>query len=113
MGSDDAASSPLRVSEGGVRLRLRVTPKASANRIGTVVADGAGDGWLQITVTAVPQDGRANRAVIALLAQRWKLAKSAMTVVRGLTDRRKTVEITAEDPTALIARLTELIAESS
>lgn len=91
---------------------MRVTPKASADRVGAVVADETGAGWLQVAVTAVPEDGKANKAVIALLAKRWKLPKSTLSVVRGTTDRRKLVEIAHPDPAALQARLAALIAQA-
>ena len=40
-----------------------------------------------------PESGKANGAVIALLAKEWGVAKSAISVVSGATDRRKLVEI--------------------
>lgn len=92
-------------------LRVRVTPNASADRIGAVVADETGEGWLQVAVTAVPEDGKANRAVTALLAKRWRLPKSALAVVLGATDRRKIVEIAQPDPEGLLARLQVVIAD--
>lgn len=73
-------------------LHLRVTPKASANRI---KAERQPDGsWLlKVYVTAVPEDGKANAAVIKLLAKELKCAPSSLTITRGLTDRNKTVRI--------------------
>ena len=88
---------------------MRVTPKASSDRVGAVVADETGEGWLQVAVTAVPENGKANKAVVTLLAKRWKLAKSSLDVVRGATDRRKVIEIADPDPSALQARLATLI----
>ena len=70
-----ATPSPFTVLNGRLRLRLRVTPKASADRIGSVVADETGAAWLQVAVTAMPEGGRANKAVVALLAKRWRLPK--------------------------------------
>lgn len=110
MDSAPPSLSPFSPQPGCLHLRIRVTPKASAERIGAVVADATGEGWLQVTVTAVPENGKANKAVIALLAKRWKLPKSSLEVVRGATDRRKIVEIADPDPAALQARLEELIA---
>lgn len=101
--------SPFSLQPDRLHLRVRVTPKASADRLGTVVADETGEGWLQVAVTAVPENAKANKAVIALLAKRWKLAKSSLEVVRGATDRRKVLEIADPDPAALQARLEALI----
>ena len=101
--------SPFSLQPDGLHLRAKVTPKASSARLGTVVADETGEGWLQVAVTAVPEDGKANKAVIALLAKRWKLPKSSLEVVRGATDRRKLIEIADTDPAALQSRLLALI----
>jgi uncharacterized protein YggU (UPF0235/DUF167 family) len=55
-------------------------------------------------VTAPPADGAANEAVIALLAREWRLPRSALSVVAGAGDRRKTIRIDG-DPAALAGRL--------
>ncbi len=80
----------------GVRLRLRVTPKAKAAGIGGWRRDGAGEERLRIAVTAPPDKGKANRAVIALLARTLGCAKSDITLVAGDTGRNKTLEIAGE-----------------
>lgn len=61
---------------------------------------------MKIGVTAPPEDGKANAALIRLLAKSWKLSKSDLTIVLGMTDRRKTVEI-AGDSGLLMRRLTD------
>lgn len=97
--------SPFQAAEGGVRVAVRVTPKASADRVRGVVLDEAGVAWLQVTVTAVPEDGRANKAVAVLLARRWRVPKSSIDVIQGTADRRKILLIRADEPAALAARL--------
>lgn len=77
----------------GIRLRLKVAPKAKRNEIGGWLDEPDGSRMLKIAVTAAPEDGKANAAVIALLAKEWGVAKSAISVVAGATDRRKIVEI--------------------
>ena len=86
-----------------IRLAVKVTPKASADRIQGWAEDEAGERVLKIAVTAVPEDGKANKAVIALLAKRLKLPKSAITIASGETARRKTLLIDG-DP-GLLAQL--------
>lgn len=72
---------------------LRVTPNAAADRIeGTETRDD-GNTVLRIRVTAVPDKGKANAAVIALLAKAIGVPKSAITLVSGETARLKTVRI--------------------
>ena len=53
------------------------------------------DGQLKIRVTVVPEDGKANKAVIALLAKALGVSKSSVTIVRGETARDKLVRIDA------------------
>jgi uncharacterized protein (TIGR00251 family) len=82
--------------EAGIRLRLKVQPKA--RREGIVGWTPDPDGMaLKLSVGAPPEDGKANAAVIALLAKSLGVAKSAISVVSGATDRRKLVEIRGDD----------------
>lgn len=76
----------------GDTLRVRVTPKASSNRI---KAERQVDGTLliRVYVTTAPEDGKANAAVIALLAKELGVAKSSFTITHGLTDRNKIIHI--------------------
>jgi len=67
-----------------VLLHVRVQPKARAN----AVKDWRGDA-LRVSVTAAPEDGKANRAVIALLAEMFDVAPSSIDLVRGAASRDK------------------------
>lgn len=77
-----------RLAKDGTRFSVRVTPKASRNRI--VVDD---DGLIRVYVTTVPEDGKATAAVIKLLAKAIGVAKSDLTLVRGATDRVKVFQV--------------------
>jgi uncharacterized protein (TIGR00251 family) len=77
----------------GLRVRLKVAPKSKRNEIGGWLEQPDGGKALKVAVTAAPEDGKANAAVVALLAKEWGVAKSAISVVAGATDRRKIVEI--------------------
>jgi uncharacterized protein len=89
----------------GIRLRLKVAPKARRNEIGGWLDEPDGGKALKVAVTAAPEDGKANAAVVALLAKEWGVAKSAISVVAGATDRRKIVEI--RGPSAELIRKIE------
>ncbi len=78
-------------------------PRAAAERIGEVVDDGRGP-RLRVHVTAAPHDGKANAAMIRLLARTWRLPKSALAVVAGAGGRDKVVSILG-DAEALAAKL--------
>lgn len=85
-------------------VRLKVTPKARRAAVSGSVADPDGSMRLKVAVTALPADGAANEAVIALLAKEWRLPKSALSIATGAADRRKTVRIVG-DATELAGRL--------
>jgi uncharacterized protein (TIGR00251 family) len=85
------ASSFYRASAEGLLLFLRVTPNAGRDVIDGVETRDDNSTVLRIRVAAVPDKGRANAAVIALLAKQLRLPKSSMTLVSGETARMKTV----------------------
>ena len=85
--------SPFAAVPGGVSVNVRLTPKASRDRIGPVAEDADGGQVLRVQVTAVPEDGKANKALIKLLAKCWRLPKTALTVKKGAKDRRKIIHI--------------------
>ncbi|MFD1795308.1 DUF167 domain-containing protein [Paracoccus aurantiacus] len=72
------------LAEPGTRFDVRVTPGASADRIFT-----DDKGAIRVHVTAVPENGKATAAVIALLAKAIGVPKSQLTCVRGETARDK------------------------
>ena len=95
---------PFQAVAGGVRVILKVTPKAKRAGFGGLLADTNGGQALKVAVSAAPEAGKANDAVIALLAKEWGVAKSAISVVTGATGRRKVVEIRGPSA-ALLAQL--------
>lgn len=101
------ASSAFEGRPDGIRLQLRVTPNAGLDRIDGTETRDDGTAVLRVRVTAVPDKGKANAAVIALLAKSLGVAKSAITLLSGDTARQKTLHI-AGDPDALAAALAKL-----
>lgn len=77
----------------GERIAVLVQPKASKNQVEGPVPDAAGKQWLKIRVTAAPEDGKANDAVIRLLADYWSMAPSRLEVASGHTNRRKLIQV--------------------
>jgi uncharacterized protein (TIGR00251 family) len=75
-----------------IRVRLRVSPGARK----TELAGRHGDGW-KVRVSAPPENGRANDAVLALLAERVGLPRRALSIVSGHKGRDKVVEMTGID----------------
>lgn len=66
-------------------------------------------GRLRVVVSAPPTDGKANRAVVALLAEVFGVPPSAVTILRGETGRKKTVRIEG----ATQASLDQLLRQAS
>jgi len=95
---------PFSAAAGGIRVRLRVQPKARRDRIDGPAPEPDGGVALKVAVTAAPEDGRANAAVIALLADAWKLPKSRFTLLSGATGRHKTIHLQG-DPQRLMQTL--------
>ncbi len=87
-------TSPLRPGKGGVLLAVRVTPKSSRDEVAGLHVASDGSISLAVMVTAVPDKGRANAAVIATLAKACRMPKSAFALVAGETERNKTILVT-------------------
>jgi len=104
----DPMSSAVTPVADGVRVALRLTPKASRTAIQGLAPEADGGMVLKASVTTVPEDGKANAALIALLAKAWRLPKGAFTIVAGATDRRKIIHV-AGDPAELTVLLREKI----
>jgi uncharacterized protein len=78
----------VEMGEPTSRLRLRVSPGAAR----TEIAGRHGDGW-KVRVGAPPESGRANQAVVRLLAERLGIPPASVSVVSGHTARNKVVEL--------------------
>lgn len=76
--------------KGQARLQVRVTPKASANRVRIEERKGERP-RVRVDVTVAPEDGKANKQVLKLLAKELGLPKSALLIARGHTSRDKVI----------------------
>ena len=82
-----AAGAILVLADSAGRLAVRVTPGAKTEAL--VIEAGK----LQVRVSAVPDDGQANAAVLALLAKALGVAPSRLALLRGGASREKLVSI--------------------
>ena len=85
------AEAILALADDEGRLAIRATPNARADAV-MLPADGAAC-VLAIRTTATPEDGRANAAILALLAAALGRPRAALTLLRGATARDKLVRI--------------------
>lgn len=74
------------------QIAVRATPNASANAV-VLPAEGA-PRVLAVRTTVTPEDGKANDAILTLLAEALGCPKSALALVRGATARDKLVHVT-------------------
>jgi len=107
--SFETSGLPLAAASGGLRVAVRLTPRGRADRIEGVVRLADGSPVLKASVGAPPEDGRANEALLRLLAAELGLARRDLAIVAGARSRNKSVRI-AGDSDVLLARLAAALA---
>lgn len=93
----------------GLRVAIRLVPRARADRVVAIGATAGGGRVLKATVTAPAESGRANGALLKLLACAWHIPHRDLSIIQGATSRGKVVHI-AGDPQQLSERITPAIA---
>jgi uncharacterized protein (TIGR00251 family) len=88
------SASPLREGRGGLVLAVRVTPKSSRDEITGLHVGADGAVALAVRVSPPPDKGKANKAVIEVVAKAARLPKSAISLIGGETDRHKHLLVT-------------------
>jgi uncharacterized protein len=108
---DAAAAQPYQPHPGGVRLVVRLTPRATRNGVDGVVVGADGRAALQLRVAARPVEGAANRALTAYLAAELDLRRSDVRIAAGETARLKRLDL-AGDPDLIVAHLADWIGKA-
>ena len=72
-----------------ITFAVRVIPRAKQNKV-----QPQADGSLKVHVTAPPEDGRANEAVVEVIAQWLGVKRREVEIIRGATNRNKVVRVT-------------------
>lgn len=103
---------PFSAGGKGLRLAVRLTPRASREGVDGVVEGADGRRMLQLRLAAPPVDGAANAALIAFVAKALRLRKSEVVLVSGEKSRLKLLELSG-DPADLAARVAAWIAASA
>jgi hypothetical protein len=93
---------------GGLRLMVRLTPRAGRDALGGLREIEPEQPLLLARVAAPPLEGAANAALVKLMAKALGVSKSAVTIAAGETSRIKALDI-AGDAAALEAALESLI----
>jgi uncharacterized protein (TIGR00251 family) len=105
---EPSATRPFRAVDGGVRLAVRLTPRASRDDVDGVFVDADGRPVLRVRGAAPPVDGSANAALIVYIASALGLRKSDISIVSGETARVKLITLSG-DADHIIRRLTDWI----
>jgi len=90
------APLPFRRTQAGIAVDIRLAPKASKNAVTGIDTLADGSRVLKVSVTAVPEKGKANKALLKLLSKSWGVGMQSLDLIKGAKDRNKTVLI--DDP---------------
>jgi uncharacterized protein len=91
------------VSGPSTRLRLRVSPGAASSEI----VGRHGDAW-KVRIAAHPDSGKANQALLELLAATLEVPRDRIEIVAGLGSRDKTIVVDGPNEAELEARMSAL-----
>lgn len=75
----------LKVTSDGIVVNLRISPNARKNEI---IKDGE---IVKVKITALPIDGKANKALVEYLSKLFKVPKTSIEILKGQTSKDKTV----------------------
>ena len=89
-------SVPWTAAPGGLRLRVHLTPKSAQDSLEGYGADAERRPVLRARVRAAPHDGKANAALIRLIAQSLDIAASSVTLVTGSAARTKVLFVAGD-----------------
>jgi uncharacterized protein len=101
-----SSAGPIVARSDGVALSVTVRPRAARNAVlGRSAAESPG-GSILVAVSAPPAGGRANAALIEVLAESVQLPKSRVAVIAGAASRRKIVLLSGT-PAVLQAQIAQ------
>jgi len=95
-------------TDNGVLLSITARPKSSRNAITGVHANR-----LKIAITEAPEKGKANTAIVKLLARALGIARRQIQLHSGATSTRKQFLITEIKVDGLISRMKQILAQDS
>lgn len=75
----------IRKTNEGIVVNLRISPNAKKNEI---IKDGE---IIKVKITALPIDGKANKALVEYLSKNFKIPKTSIEILKGETSKEKTI----------------------
>ena len=91
----------LHDGKTGAAIAVRVTPRASRNKIVEILADGT----IKIHIAAPPVDGEANEKLIEFLSDVLNIPRSRLEIVAGLSGRDKLISVLDMDAETVHQRI--------
>ena len=95
----------------GYFIRIKLTPGASFNGFKGLFCDEKNQVYLKGAVTVVPEKGKANKELIAMLAKALKIAKTQIKFISGETEHYKKLYIETQPSPEFSAKLAALLKE--
>ncbi len=93
-------AGPVSATESGVRLQLRIQPRASREEVAGVSGDA-----IRVRLPAPPVEGAANEALVRFLSAKLGVPRAAVVLHSGRTGRNKVVEVSGVSPGEASRRL--------
>ncbi len=87
-GADMDIKIPYKKTSDGILIEVKVEPRSSRKKITGVI-----DNVLKVKLTAPPVDGAANEQLIGIISEETGIKKSGIRIIRGLSSKRKVIEI--------------------
>jgi uncharacterized protein (TIGR00251 family) len=104
----DAIEATVEATADGVIIRVRAQPGARRNGV-----TGVREGELCVAVTAPPDRGRANDAIVKALAETLKVPRSRVKILSGETNRHKRLMVEGMAVTEVVAALRAVVGSDS
>jgi uncharacterized protein (TIGR00251 family) len=93
---------PYKAFADHLTLAVRLTPNGGRDQLDGIELDADGKARLKARVSVVPEKGKANKALVALIAKALGLPKSSVSLVSGDTSSKKILRIDAEPEDVMV-----------
>ncbi|MEI8295229.1 MAG: DUF167 domain-containing protein [Alphaproteobacteria bacterium] len=84
---------PYEIINDGCTVYVYLTPRARQEKCADIFVDAKGQAYIKAYVSAPPEDNKANKALIRLIADEFDIAPSTITIISGLQSRQKKLMI--------------------
>lgn len=74
-------------------LHVKLTPNAKADKIDGIYVDENGQEYLKVYTTSIPEDNKANKQLVKIIAKEYNVPKSSIELIKGHKSRLKTLNI--------------------